>query len=121
MNTNRKDVSYWLSPDGELIESSEQEHVNAVAKIFDIPFVPDKTILYYRIAFENNYIRVFQTKKKELNIQLTKPATSKQKKVLKSIFEDSTRCIVVFGSSDSEILFKNDLNKMLSGNIDIVA
>ena len=115
------DIGYWLSPDGQLIESPAQDHAHSIAKIFNIPFVEDKTILYYRIAFENNYIRITRTKDSELNIQLTKPATKIQKGIIRDFFEMSGRTLVIFGWYDAEIISLYQLNKILSGNIEVPA
>ena len=112
---NKIDVGYWISPKGELIESPAQNHAQSVAKIFNIPFIEDKTILYYRIAFENNYIRITRTKDNEINIQLTKPATRKQKSILYDFFETCERTLVTFGWYETEIVSKYKLNKILSG------
>jgi len=116
---NNVDIGYWLSPDGQLIESPAQSHAHSIAKIFNIPFVEDKTILYYRIAFENNYIRIIQTKDSELNIQLTKPATKTQKKIIRDFFETSGKTLIIFGWYDAEVISISQLNRILSGKINI--
>jgi len=113
------DIGYWLSPDGQLITSPAQDHAHSIAKIFNIPFVEDKTILYYRIAFENNYIRIIKTKDSELNIQLTKPANKTQKDIIKDFFETSNKTLIVFGCFDAEIYSLYQLNKVLSGNVEL--
>ena len=109
------DIGYWISPGGELIESPAQDHAQSVAQIFNIPFVENKTILYYRIAFENNYVRVTKTKDDELTIQLTNPATRKQKTILYDFFEMCKKTLVTYGWYEAEVLSKHQLNKILSG------
>ena len=39
------DIGYWLSPQGDLIESPAENHAKSIAEIFNIPFREDKILI----------------------------------------------------------------------------
>jgi hypothetical protein len=108
-------VGYWISPKGEIFESEFEDHAIVVAKIFDITYKKDNSILYYRIAFENNFVRVCLSKD-ELNVQLTKPATKDQVRILRDLHEHSERSLVVFGCNENYTDDRITFNKAIQGN-----
>ena len=112
----KKNVGYWISPKGEIFESEFDDHAITVAEIFNIEYKKNNQILYYRIAFENNFVRVCLSKE-ELNVQLTKPATKDQVRILRELHEQSEKSLVVFGCNENYTDDRLTFNRALQGNI----
>ncbi|MFW6129956.1 MAG: hypothetical protein ACOC56_02155 [Atribacterota bacterium] len=109
--------SIWLSPDGDVFESSYKQHVQKVCEIFNIDYKPGNSLLYYRIAFFHNYIKISKTKE-ELSIQLTKPATRKQKSILLDMYRTFNGDVYVeYNTYNSQIFSEQHLLHFINGSI----
>jgi len=110
--------SVWLSPDGNIYESSYQNHVRKICDIFNINYKPNNSLIYYRIAFFHGYIKLSITDD-ELNIQLTKPATKKQKRVILDMYRTLPLNIFIeYNTHNTQVFSESYLLNYLSGNLD---
>ena len=110
-------MRYWISPDGDIYEATVENQALKIAEIFCVPYQKQSSFLYYRIAFENNFIRIFSDNGK-MKVQLTKPAKKKQKQAILLLLQGRKPIFISYNYYETEVYSEEKLQEVISGKID---